>query len=114
MNRIKIIFPDQTVKEYEKGVTPFQIAEAISLRLAQDVLAANVNDQPWDLNRGIETDASIKLFKWDDAEGMKDFIDTCWEKFRNDDRTSDTADISGYSRRELTAKMARLMESLLE
>ena len=57
---------------------------------------------------------SGRMIEWDDAEGMKDFIDTCWEKFRNDDRTSDTADISGYSRRELTAKMARLMESLLE
>ena len=76
MNRIKIIFPDQTVKEYEKGVTPFQIAESISPRLAQDVLAANVNDQPWDLNRGIETDATIKLFKWDDAEGKHAFWHT--------------------------------------
>ena len=76
MNRIKIIFPDQTVKEYEKGVTPFQIVESISPRLAQDVLAANVNDQPWDLNRGIETDATIKLFKWDDAEGKHAFWHT--------------------------------------
>ena len=57
---------------------------------------------------------SGRMIEWDDAEGMKDFIDTCWEKFRNDDRTSDTTDISRYSRRELTAKMARLMESLLE
>lgn len=76
MNRIQIIFPDQTVKEYEKGVTPFQIAESISPRLAQDVLAANVNDQPWDLNRSIEADASIKLFKWDDAEGKHAFWHT--------------------------------------
>ncbi len=73
---IRITFPDQSVKEYEKGVTPFQIAESISPRLAQDVLAANVNDQAWDLNRGIESDASIKLFKWDDPEGKHAFWHT--------------------------------------
>ena len=73
---IKITFPDQSVKEYEKGVTPFQIAESISPRLAQDVLAANVNDQAWDLNRSIESDASIKLFKWDDSEGKHAFWHT--------------------------------------
>ena len=70
---IKITFPDNSVKEFESGVTPLQIAESISPRLAQDVLAASVNDQEWDLTRPIAEDANIKLFKWDDAEGKHAF-----------------------------------------
>ena len=46
---MKITFPDSSVREYQKGTTPLQIAESISSRLAQDVLAAKVNDQEWDL-----------------------------------------------------------------
>ncbi len=70
---IKITFPDNSVKEYAKGTTAMQIAESISPRLAQDVLAASVNGEIWDLMRPIESDASIKLFKWDDEEGKHAF-----------------------------------------
>lgn len=66
---IKITFPDSSVREYEKGVTSLEIAESISSRLAQDVLAASVNGETWDLTRPIENDAAIQLFKWDDEEG---------------------------------------------
>ncbi len=70
---INITFPDGSVKQYESGVTPLMIAESISPRLAQDVLAASVNDQEWDISRPIDTDATIKLFKWDDPEGKHAF-----------------------------------------
>ena len=70
---IKITFPDNSVKEFESGVTPLQVAESISPRLAQDVLAASVNEQEWDLTRPITEDAAIKLFKWDDPEGKHAF-----------------------------------------
>ncbi len=70
---IKITFPDNSVKEFESGVTPLQVAESISPRLAQDVLAASVNEQEWDLTRPITGDAAIKLFKWDDPEGKHAF-----------------------------------------
>ncbi|MDD2961245.1 MAG: threonine--tRNA ligase [Muribaculaceae bacterium] len=73
---IKITFPDGGEKQYEVGVTPLQIAESISPRLAQDVLASSVNGAEWDLSRPIEQDASIKLFKWDDAEGKHAFWHT--------------------------------------
>ncbi len=66
---IKITFPDGNVREYEKGTTALQIAESISSRLAQDVLAASVNDETWDLTRPIENDSTIRLLKWDDEEG---------------------------------------------
>jgi threonyl-tRNA synthetase len=70
---INITFPDKSVKQYEQGVTPLDIARSISTRLAQDVLAASVNEQEWDLTRPIDTDAEIKLFKWDDPEGKHAF-----------------------------------------
>ena len=70
---IKVTFPNGDVKEYENGITPLQIAESISPRLAQDVLAASVNDEEWDLSRPLEGDGSIKLFKWDDPEGKHAF-----------------------------------------
>ena len=58
---IKITFPDGSVREFAKGTTGLQVAESISSRLAQDVLAVTVNDQIWDLTRPIETDATLKL-----------------------------------------------------
>lgn len=70
---INITFPDNSVKQFKEGITPLQIAESISPRLAQDVLAASINEQEWDLTRPITEDASIKLFKWDDAEGKHAF-----------------------------------------
>ena len=73
---IKITFPDNSVREYEAGVTPYDIAMSISPRLAQDVLAASVNDQEWDVSRPIDGDATIKLFKWDDPEGKHAFWHT--------------------------------------
>jgi len=65
---IKVTFPDGSVREFAKGITGLQLAESISSRLAQEVLAITVNEQIWDLSRPIEIDAAIKLHKWDDEE----------------------------------------------
>ena len=73
---IKITFPDGSVREYESGVTGLQIAESISSRLAQDVIACGVNGETVELNRPIFEDASINLYKWDDAEGKHAFWHT--------------------------------------
>ena len=73
---VKITFPDGSVREYEAGVTGLQIAESISSRLAQDVLACSVNDEIVELNRPINEDASIRLHKWDDAEAKHAFWHT--------------------------------------
>ena len=73
---IKITFPDGSIREYESGVTGLQIAESISTRLAQDVLACGVNGETIELNRPITDDASVVLYKWDDAEGKHAFWHT--------------------------------------
>ncbi len=70
---IKITFPDGSVREFEKGTTSMQIAESISQRLAQDVLAARVNGEIWDLTRPIEQDAAIELLKWEDDDAKHAF-----------------------------------------
>ncbi|MCQ2082896.1 MAG: threonine--tRNA ligase [Bacteroidaceae bacterium] len=73
---INITFPDGSVRQYEQGVTGFEIAESISQRLAQDVLACSVNDEITELNRPVMQDASIKLHKWDDDEAKHAFWHT--------------------------------------
>ena len=73
---VKITFPDGSVREYENGVTGLQIAESISQRLAQDVLACGVNGETVELNRPITEDATINLYKWDDEEGKHAFWHT--------------------------------------
>lgn len=70
---ITITFPDKSTKEFACGTTPMQIAESISPRLAQDVLAATVNGQPWDLSRPLDADAEVQLHKWEDPEGKHAF-----------------------------------------
>lgn len=73
---ITITLPDGSEKEYERGVTALQVAEDISPRLAREVLAATVNDKIVDLTRPIETDASLRLHKWEDDEGKHAFWHT--------------------------------------
>ncbi|MBN1108615.1 MAG: threonine--tRNA ligase [Bacteroidales bacterium] len=70
---IKITFPDGAQKEFKEGITSLEIAEQISPRLAQEVLAATVNGEVTDLSRPILADATLKLHKWDDAEGRHAF-----------------------------------------
>jgi len=73
---INIKFPDGSVRQYESGVTPLDIAKSISEGLARNVLAASFNGEEWDISRPICMDGEIKLFKWDDDEGKHAFWHT--------------------------------------
>ena len=73
---VKVTFPDGSVREFAKGTTAFQVAESISPRLAADSLAAEVNGATVDMMRSIDSDCTIKFFKWDDAEGKHAFWHT--------------------------------------
>ncbi|MBM3401090.1 MAG: threonine--tRNA ligase [Bacteroidetes bacterium] len=70
---IKITLPDGSVREFEQGTTPYQIALSISEGLARNVLAAEVNGQVWDSSRPIETDSIVKLLTWNDQAGKATF-----------------------------------------
>nr|WP_314755791.1 threonine--tRNA ligase [uncultured Prevotella sp.] len=73
---VKITFPDGSVREYEQGVTGLQIAESISPALARDVVSCGVNGETVELNRPINEDATIALYKFDDDEGKHTFWHT--------------------------------------
>ncbi|HBZ36040.1 MAG TPA: threonine--tRNA ligase [Rikenellaceae bacterium] len=70
---INITFPDGSVRQYENGITPYDIALSISPKLAQEVLVATVNGKICELNRSINEDATIKLHKWEDEEAKRTF-----------------------------------------
>jgi len=70
---IKITFPDGTSQEYKNGISSLEIAEQISPRLAKAVYAATVNGVVCDLSRPINSDATLKLHKWEDDEGKHAF-----------------------------------------
>ena len=70
---INIKFPNVTERQYEKGTSALAIAKSISEGLARKVIAADVNGQVWDATRPINTDASLKLYTWDDKEGKSTF-----------------------------------------
>lgn len=73
---VKITFPDGSVREYEQGVTGLQIAESLSPALARDVVSCGVNGETTELNRPINEDASIELYKFEDEEGKHTFWHT--------------------------------------
>ena len=70
---IKITFPDGQVREFEKGITPYQVALQISEGLARNVLAANLNGEVVDSSTPIDSDAALQLLTWNDADGKKTF-----------------------------------------
>ena len=73
MSMINITFPDQSVRQYEAGVTPLEIAKSLSEGLARNVLSSKVNGKMWDAMRPVNEDATIQLFTWDDPEGKATF-----------------------------------------
>ena len=73
---IKITFPDGSVRSYEQGVTGLQIAESISPALARSVVSCGVNGETVELNRPINEDAKIELYKFDDEQGKHTFWHT--------------------------------------
>lgn len=73
MSSVKITLPDNSVREYPQGVKGIEIAQSISEGLARNALAIEVNGEIWDLSRTITTDASIKIFTWNDKGGKYAF-----------------------------------------
>lgn len=69
--KIKISFPDKSVKEFEKGITPIEIANSISKKLAEEIIAAEVNGVMKDLNSSLNEDSVLILHKFDSEEGKK-------------------------------------------
>ena len=73
---VKITFPDGSVREFEQGVTGLQIAESISPALARNVVSCGVNGETVELNRPINEDANVELYKFEDEQGKHTFWHT--------------------------------------
>ena len=70
---IEISFPDKSVRSYEKGVTPLDIAQSISEGLARNVISASFNGDTFEASTPIMEDGFIKLYTWNDKEGKAAF-----------------------------------------
>ena len=70
---IEISFPDKSVRSYEKGVTPLDIAQSISEGLARNVISASFNGDTFEASTPIMEDGFIKLYTWSDKEGKAAF-----------------------------------------
>ncbi len=66
---INITLPDNSVRQYQEGITSLEIARSISEGLARNILSAEVNGEVWDATRPITSDARLKLLTWDNTEG---------------------------------------------
>jgi threonyl-tRNA synthetase len=73
MDKIKIKFPDDSVKEFDKGITILEIAKSISNRLADDALIAKLNGIKKDLSTPVNEDASLQIFTFDSPEGKESY-----------------------------------------
>ncbi len=70
-DKIKITFPDNSVKEFDKGITAYDIAASISKKLADEILVAEVNGKMVDLSAPINEDGKIVLHKFDSDKGKE-------------------------------------------
>ncbi|MEO6907887.1 MAG: threonine--tRNA ligase [Abditibacteriaceae bacterium] len=68
---IRITFPDQSIKEYEDGISPREIAKSISNRLGKEALGALVDGKPWDLTRPLIGDCALQILTWNDPQGRE-------------------------------------------
>lgn len=73
MEKIKVKFPDGSVKEFDKGITPLDIAKSISNRLAEEALVAKVNGKMKDMNTQLNEDCELQLFTFDSPEGKETY-----------------------------------------
>jgi len=70
---IKITLPDGSIKEFEKGTTPMEVAKSISEGLARNVISAKFNDETVETSTPLNTDGNLILFTWTNDEGKKAF-----------------------------------------
>ena len=73
MSKIKVQFPDNSVKDFNSGISCFEIVKSISNSLAKKVLVASYNNNIIDLSSQLTTDGKIKFYTWDDDEGKSTF-----------------------------------------
>ncbi len=74
MAQVSLTFPDGTIREYDAGVTPIEVAAGISNFLAKKAISATVNGQHWDMQWPINVDATIAIHNMKDEEQALELI----------------------------------------
>ena len=74
MSRISLTFPDGSAREFDKGVTPADVAASISKSLSKKAISASIDGQHWDLQWPIEADARIAIHTLSDDEPALELI----------------------------------------
>lgn len=70
---ISIIFPDSSVKKFDKGTKVIDVAKSISEGLARKVISASFNKEVYEIESELHSDGSIKFYTWEDDEGKQAF-----------------------------------------
>lgn len=70
---VKITFPDNSEREYAKGISGMEIAQSISHGLAKKALAVEIDGVIKDLSTPLTENATLKILTWDDANGKAAF-----------------------------------------
>ncbi len=70
---IAITLPDGSVKEFEAGASPMDVAMSISEGLARNVISASYNGNTVETSTPLTEDGSLVLYTWRDEDGKKAF-----------------------------------------
>ncbi|MGY5851919.1 threonine--tRNA ligase [Salegentibacter sp. F14] len=70
---IQVSLPDGSIKEFEKGTTPMEVAKSISEGLARNVISAKYKGETVETSTPLQEDGDLVLYTWKDKEGKKAF-----------------------------------------
>ena len=73
---IKVTLKGDVVKEFESGITAYEVAKEISMGLAKAACAVKINGQNADLRTVLNEDCSLEILTFDDEYGRATFRHT--------------------------------------
>ena len=71
--KIKVILPGKSKKEYERGISVSDILKDVDSRSRDDAVAARINGEIADLSKVLDGNSEIEILTFDSEEGRKVF-----------------------------------------
>lgn len=106
-NASVLILPLRKEPEYE-AVLPGKLFEYLASR--RPILGIGQTDGA--MAQVVRSTGSGIVYNWDDEEKIRQWIDFSWDEFKNNELLDNASDISMYSRRRLTKRLAALLEEI--
>ena len=107
LNASVLILPLRKEPEYE-AVLPGKLFEYLASR--RPILGIGQTEGA--MAKVVRETGSGVVYDWDEEKKIKGWIDLCWDEFKNDELKDNMSDISKYSRRKLTKRLASLLNEL--